>query len=52
MRNGLGIEAKAFPDQAMHKLMPDLKVEVRDVLGDGDKVVVRNVWTGTNGEPD
>ena len=35
---------------AMHKLMPDLKVEVRDALADGDKVVVRNVWTGTNSE--
>ena len=35
---------------AMQKLMPDLKVEVRDALADGDKVVVRNVWTGTNSE--
>jgi predicted ester cyclase len=35
---------------AMHMHMPDLKVEVRDALADGDKVVVRNVWTGTNRE--
>jgi predicted ester cyclase len=35
---------------AMHKLMPNLKVEVRDALAEGDKVVVRNVWTGTNNE--
>jgi predicted ester cyclase len=35
---------------AMQKLMPDLKVEVRDALADGDRGVVRNVWTGTNSE--
>jgi predicted ester cyclase len=35
---------------AMQKLMPDLKVEVRDALAEGDKVVARNVWTGTNNE--
>ncbi len=33
---------------AMHRLMPDLKVEVKDALAEGDKVVVRNVWTGTD----
>ena len=32
----------------MHKLMPDLRVEVRDAIAEGDKVVVRNLWTGTN----
>jgi predicted ester cyclase len=34
----------------MHKLMPDLKVEVKDAIAEGDKVVVRNVWTGTNSD--
>jgi len=32
----------------MRELFPDLQVEVRDHLAQGDKVVVRNVWTGTN----
>lgn len=35
---------------AMQKRLPDLKVEVKDALADGDKVVVRNVWTWTNSE--
>lgn len=35
---------------AMQKRMPDLKVEIRDALAEADKVVVRNVWTGTNSE--
>ncbi len=33
---------------AMHKIFPDLKVEVKDTLAEGDKVLVRNLWTGTN----
>jgi predicted ester cyclase len=33
---------------AMLKAFPDLAVEVRDAVAEGDKVVVRNVWTGTN----
>ena len=32
----------------MHTLFGDLAVEVRDAVAEGDKVVVRNVWTGTN----
>ncbi len=31
----------------MHKLFPDLRVEVKDVVAEGDKVVVRNLWVGT-----
>jgi predicted ester cyclase len=34
--------------QAMHALMPDLRVEVIDAVAEGDKVVVRNRWTATN----
>jgi predicted SnoaL-like aldol condensation-catalyzing enzyme len=33
---------------AMQERMPDLRVEVVDSLADGDKVMVRNVWTGTD----
>lgn len=32
------------------KRFKNLKVEIRDVLADGDKVVVRNVWTADDGE--
>ena len=35
---------------AMHKLFPDLHVEVKDALAEGDKVVVRNLWTGINAQ--
>ena len=30
------------------KQVPDLTVDVRDVIADGDKVVVRAVWLGTD----
>ncbi len=33
---------------AMHQAFPDLKVAVQDALADGDKVVVRNIWTATD----
>jgi predicted ester cyclase len=32
---------------AMLKAVPDLRVEVRDAIAEGDKVVVRNFWSGT-----
>lgn len=32
----------------MHTLFPDLHVTVRDVVAQGDRVVVRNVWTCTD----
>jgi predicted ester cyclase len=32
----------------MHELFPDLHVVVKDAIAQGDKVVVRNQWTGTN----
>ncbi|WP_156686664.1 ester cyclase [Mycobacterium sp. Marseille-P9652] len=33
---------------AMHQSMPDLHVEVVESLAEGDKVMVRNIWTGTD----
>jgi predicted ester cyclase len=33
---------------AMLKAVPDLAVEIRDAIAEGDKVVVCNVWTGTD----
>jgi ketosteroid isomerase-like protein len=32
----------------MLKTIPDLQVEVKDAIAEGDRVVVRNVWTGTD----
>ncbi len=32
----------------MHAYIPDLAVEVKDAVAEGDRVVVRNVWTGTD----
>jgi ketosteroid isomerase-like protein len=32
--------------QELMKRLPDLKVELRDVLADRDKVIVRAVWSG------
>jgi predicted ester cyclase len=34
----------------MHELFPDLRVVVKDAVAQGDKVVVRNQWTGTNAQ--
>lgn len=35
---------------ALYKTMPDIHVEVVDAVAEGDRVVVRNVWTGTHAE--
>jgi ketosteroid isomerase-like protein len=34
--------------QVLMKQVPDLAVDVRDLIADGDKVVVRAVWFGTD----
>ena len=34
----------------MHKMIPDLRVEVKDIVAEGDKVMVRNLWTGTRAD--
>lgn len=34
----------------MHKAFPDLHVEVKDALAEADKVIVRNLWTGTRAD--
>jgi predicted ester cyclase len=33
---------------AMHQKFPDLRVDVADSVAEGDKVVVRNIWTATD----
>ncbi len=35
---------------AMHQAFPDLKVQVLEAIAEGDKVMVRNVWTGTHAD--
>lgn len=32
----------------LHKMLPDITVEVRDIVAEGDLVMVRNVWSGTD----
>ena len=36
--------------EAMYRMFPDLTVEVKQSLAEGDKVMVRNLWTGTQAE--
>lgn len=49
-----GKQADREADRAMmagmHKLLPDLRVEFQDAVAEGDKVVVRNLWTGTRAD--
>jgi predicted ester cyclase len=40
------LAAKTMMEQAYQR-WPDLHVEVEDILAEGDKVMVRNVWTAT-----
>ena len=44
----VGIEEDRAMMARMHALIPDLAVEVKDAIAEGDRVVVRNVWTGTD----
>ena len=34
--------------QMIHVAFPDLHVALEDILADGDKIVARSHWTGTN----
>jgi predicted ester cyclase len=40
------LAAKTMMEHA-YQIWPDLHVEVEDILAEGDKVLVRNVWTAT-----
>jgi len=40
------LAAKTMMEHA-YQIWPDLRVEVEDILAEGDKVMVRNVWTAT-----
>jgi predicted ester cyclase len=34
--------------QALHAAMPDIHVTIEDMIAEGDKVMCRNVWQGTD----
>jgi len=36
--------------EGAYKVFPDLHVVIEDILAEGDKVMVRNIWTGTKGD--
>ena len=40
------VAAKSMMENAFRR-WPDLHVEVEDILAEGDKVMVRNIWTAT-----
>ena len=44
----IGVDGDRAMMHAMHLMLPDLRVEVRDAVAEGDKVAVRNVWTATD----
>src|SRR5215469_11480429 len=39
--------AKEYVGKALKKF-PDMKVTIQDIIAEGDKVVVRNLWQGTD----
>jgi predicted ester cyclase len=36
--------------EKLYTFLPDLHVIIEDILAEGDKVMVRNIWTGTNAQ--
>ncbi len=43
-----GRDALRLGFQMLHTAFPDLQAVIQDILADGDKVVVREQWTGTH----
>ena len=41
--------AKKMMD-GLYKFMPDIHVSVEDIIAEDDKVMVRNIWSGTNAQ--
>jgi predicted ester cyclase len=44
----VGPEAAKRMMEGVYKIWPDLKVDVEDIIAEGDKVMVRNSWRGTS----
>jgi predicted ester cyclase len=43
----VGPEAAKKMMEGAYKIWPDLHVSVEDIIAEGDKVMVRNIWRGT-----
>jgi predicted ester cyclase len=43
-----GIEGDEQMMLGMHKIMPDLRITIEDMIAEGDKVVCRNIWRWTD----
>ncbi len=43
----IGPEAAKKMMEGAYKIWPDLHVSVEDIIAEGDKVMVRNIWRGT-----
>jgi predicted ester cyclase len=44
----IGPEKAMHMMEGMHKMLPDLHVQIEDIIAEGDKVMVRNIWSATN----
>ena len=44
----VGPEAAKTMMEALYRKWPDIHVTVEDILAEGDKVMVRNIWRGTD----
>jgi predicted ester cyclase len=44
----IGPEPAKLMMEKMYSFLPDLHVSIEDIIAEGDKVMVRNIWSGTN----
>jgi predicted ester cyclase len=44
----IGPDAAIKMMDGLHGLLPDIHVSIEDILAEDDRVMVRNIWTGTN----
>ena len=43
-----GVEGDEAMMRGMYAMVPDLRIMIEEMIAEGDKVVCRNRWTGTN----
>ena len=43
-----GVEGDEAMMRQMYQIFPDLRISIEDMIAEGDKVVCRNRWEGTN----
>ncbi len=43
-----GVEGDEAMMRGMYAMVPDLRITIEEMIAEGDKVVCRNRWTGTN----